>query len=150
MRKLDPFHQRESCTLLLPRYEDRHANLMSIGDGKQYVQVNYIMSASMALHGLCRGFRFIWHRPNGVHRCPADSGHKRRDHQFLRIARDSCGSLCWRIRLRHWVVPLKCKYGEAPPARGYAKINTTFADAKFNAKQFPALLPLQLSLSRAL
>jgi len=42
MGKLDPFHQRESCTLLLPRYKDRHANLMSIGDGKQYVQVIYI------------------------------------------------------------------------------------------------------------
>ena len=36
------------------------------------------------------------------------------------------------------------------PARSYAKINTTSADAKLNAKQFPALLHLQLNLSRAL
>ena len=103
------FHQRDSC--MLP-----NAAHQFDGDGRRETicASQLHMSASMAVHGLCRGIRFIWHRPNGVHRCPADSGYKRRDHQFLRIARDSCGSLCWRIRLRHWVVPLKCKYGEAP------------------------------------
>jgi len=46
MRKLNPCHQRENCTLRNSATQVPAANPMSIGDGKQYVAQNLIMSAS--------------------------------------------------------------------------------------------------------
>jgi hypothetical protein len=91
MRKLDPFHQRESCTLLLPQYKRRH----SLSGGETYVQQSSVI-------------RLTWRTSFVVALILAISA---AIISFLGSPETAVGVALLAIQPRHWVVSLKFKYG---------------------------------------